>query len=171
MDSQARASAPAAEHHTEEAAELERAALERAHAKQLEAKEVVLVQDEKGRWQVGAGRRWELATGSGPRCAAAAAARAARRRCPSRPPTGLRPPRAPPARPPQVVKLRKLNAASRSLLLSRVYRGGEEDEGLGFFQRVRERLDRRAAAPRCALCAAALRCRALAAGGSGRGGV
>ena len=42
---------------------------------------------------------------------------------------------------PQLVKLRKLDAGSKKLLLSRVYRG-TEDEGLGFFARVRERLDR-----------------------------
>lgn len=41
----------------------------------------------------------------------------------------------------QLVKLRKLDANSKHLLLSRVYRQ-TEDEGLGFFARVRERLDR-----------------------------
>lgn len=41
----------------------------------------------------------------------------------------------------KVVKLRKLDPNSRDLLLSRVYRGGE-DENLGFFSRVRERIDR-----------------------------
>lgn len=50
----------------------------------------------------------------------------------------------------QLVKLRKLNATSKNLLLSRVYRQ-TEDEGLGFFARVRERLDR------CATQAALLR--------------
>lgn len=86
-----RISASVAEHQGEEASELERAALERVHAKRLEAKEVTLVQDAQGRWQV--------------------------------------------------VKLQKLNAASRSLLLSRVYRGSD-DENLGFFARIRERLDK-----------------------------
>lgn len=41
----------------------------------------------------------------------------------------------------QLVKLRKLTGDSRRLLMSRVYRE-TEDEGLGFFARVRERLDR-----------------------------
>ncbi|KAL4433696.1 hypothetical protein ABPG75_000137 [Micractinium tetrahymenae] len=41
----------------------------------------------------------------------------------------------------QLVRLRKLDGPSRQLLLSRVYRENE-DEGLGFFARVRERLDR-----------------------------
>lgn len=41
----------------------------------------------------------------------------------------------------KLVKLRKLDATSRQLLLSRIYRE-TEDEGLGFFSRVRERLDK-----------------------------
>lgn len=41
----------------------------------------------------------------------------------------------------QLVRLRKLDGPSRQLLLSRVYRD-TEDENLGFFARVRERLNR-----------------------------
>ena len=41
----------------------------------------------------------------------------------------------------QLVKLRNLDPATRQLLLSKVYQDGK-DEGLGFFARVRERLDR-----------------------------
>ena len=41
----------------------------------------------------------------------------------------------------QLVKLKKLDATSRALLLSTVYRQSE-DESLGFFARINERLER-----------------------------
>ena len=75
----------------EEAVELQHAALERAFAKQLAAREVVLVQGGKDGWRV--------------------------------------------------VKLRTLGAADRDALLSKVYRS-PEDEKMGWFQKVAERLDK-----------------------------